>query len=434
VPGGRIKSRPALVFFHVHLEVCLTTATAVEARSGFRSLGLSSSLLSVLDRVGYHDPTPIQAAFIPRALKVLDIIGQAQTGTGKTAAFLLPFFETWKDRGLPGPEALVLCPTRELVVQVCEEAHKLSPSKHCRTVPIYGGQRMGVQLAAMKKGCTIAVGTPGRVIDHLSRGTLALNRVRYAVLDEADRMLDLGFRDDIRDILRRCPTDRQTLLLSATMPGPVLRLAQRYQREPVHINLSPEKPTVESIRQYFITVDKERKFELLLRLAAQEKPRQCIIFCERKIGAHRLFVKLRDHIKRVAVMHGDLPQPQRERIMKAFREGIVTYLVATDVVGRGIDVTGISHIFNYDLPADPENYVHRIGRTGRMGKDGVAFAFVTPEEGTELDRIEAFINLQITEQRLEDFEAYQPRVKVAEKPKPFVPVFGMRLKKYSRRL
>jgi ATP-dependent RNA helicase DeaD len=406
----------------------------VAPRSGFQSLGLAPSLLSVLHRVGYHNPTPIQSAFIPRALEGIDVIGQAQTGTGKTAAFLLPFFETWKDRGLPGPEAIILCPTRELVVQVCEEAHKLAPSKHCRTVPIYGGQRMGVQLANMRKGFTIAVGTPGRVIDHLSRGTLALNRIRYAVLDEADRMLDLGFRDDIRDILRRCPSERQTLLLSATMPAPVLRLAHRYQREPVHINLSPERPTVENIRQYYITVDKERKFELLLRLAAREKPRQCIIFCERKIGAHRLFVKLREHVKRVAVMHGDLPQPQRERIMKAFREGIVTYLVATDVVGRGIDVTGISHIFNYDLPDDVENYVHRIGRTGRMGKDGAAFAFVTPEEGKELDRIEAFINMQITEQRLDGFDAYEPRVKVAEAPKPYVPVFGRQLKRYSRRV
>jgi ATP-dependent RNA helicase DeaD len=416
------------------LEVRLTTATLAEAPSGFRRLNLSPSLLSVLDRVGYQNPTPIQAAFIPHALSGRDIIGQAQTGTGKTAAFLLPFFQTWKDRGLPGPEAIILCPTRELCVQVCEEARKLSPSKHCRTVPIYGGQRFGAQLALMKKGYTIAVGTPGRVLDHLSRGTLALNRVRYAVLDEADRMLDLGFRDDIRNILRRCPEERQTLLLSATMPEPVLRLAHRYQREPMHINLSPEKPTVENIRQFYITVDKERKFELLLRLAHREQPKQCIIFCERKIGAHRLYEKLQGRLKRVCVMHGDLPQPQRERIMKAFRDGELTYLVATDVVGRGIDVTGISHIINYDLPADVENYVHRIGRTGRMGKDGAAYAFVTPEEGDELTRIEAFVNTEITEHRLDGFEAYTPRVKTPDGHKPFVPVFGMRLKRYSRRL
>lgn len=412
----------------------MTTATVVEARSGFHALKLSPTLISVLDRVGYHAPTPIQAAFIPRALAGLDIIGQAQTGTGKTAAFLLPFFQAWKDKAQREPEALVLCPTRELVVQVCEEARKLAPSNKCRTVPIYGGQRMGVQLAAMRQGYSVAVGTPGRVIDHISRGTLALHRVRYVVLDEADRMLDLGFRDDIRDILRRVPQERQTLLLSATMPGPVLRLAQRYQRDPVHINLSPAKPTVESIRQFYITVDKERKFELLLRLAVREQPKQCIIFVERKIGADRLYEKLRGKLRRVAAMHGDLPQPQRERIMKQFRDGEVTYLVATDVVGRGIDVTGISHIINYDLPADVENYVHRIGRTGRMGKDGAAFAFVTPEEGKELTRIEEFINTQISEDRLEGFEAYTPRVKVPEEFKPAAPVFGRRLSRYSRRL
>jgi ATP-dependent RNA helicase DeaD len=416
------------------LEVCLTTASLVEARSGFHSLNLSPTLLSVLDRVGYQDPTPIQSAFIPRALAGQDVIGQAQTGTGKTAAFLVPFYQTWKDRGQPGPEALILCPTRELVVQVCEEAQRLTPTKKCRTVPIYGGQRFGVQLAAMKKGYTIAVGTPGRILDHLSRGTLVLGRVSYVVLDEADRMLDLGFRDDIRDILRRCPGERRTHLLSATMPAPVLRLAQRYQREPFHINLSPEKPTVETIRQFYITVDKERKFELLLRLMARERPRQCIIFCERKVGAHRLYEKLHGKVRRVAAMHGDLPQPQRERIMKQFREGEIAYLVATDVVGRGIDVTGISHIFNYDLPDDVENYVHRIGRTGRMGKDGVAFTFVMPEEGKELTRIEAFINQQVTEDRIDGFEAYAVRVKTPETPKPVAPVFGMRLKRYSRRL
>jgi ATP-dependent RNA helicase DeaD len=412
----------------------LTTAIAEKARSGFHSLDLSPTLLSVLDRVGYQDPTPIQTAFIPRALAGHDVIGQAQTGTGKTAAFLLPFFQTWKDKGLPGPEAMILCPTRELVVQVCEEATRLAPSKHCRTVPIYGGQRFALQLAAMKKGYSVAVGTPGRVLDHLSRGTLRLERVRYVVLDEADRMLDLGFRDDIRDILRRCPAERQTVLLSATMPAPVLRLAQRYQREPYHINLSPEKPTVASIRQFYITVDADRKFELLLRLAMREQPRQCIIFCERKIGAHRLYEKLRGHLPRVAAMHGDLPQPTRERIMKQFRDGEVKFLVATDVVGRGIDVTGISHIFNFDLPDDVENYVHRIGRTGRMGKDGAAFAFVTPEEGKELTRIEAFVNTQLTEDRIDGFEAYRVRVKAPEAPKPVAPVFGMRCKRYSRRL
>ena len=233
--------------------------------------------------------------------------------------------------------------------------------------------------------------------------------MRYVVLDEADRMLDIGFRPDIERILRRCPTQRQTLLLSATLPDPVLRLAQRYMREPVHINLSPDRITVENIRQFYFTVDPDKKFELLLRLLHREKPRQCIIFCERKRGADELYRDLCRYSKRAATMHGDLPQPQRERIMKSFRDGKIVFLVATDVVGRGIDVTGISHIINYDLPEDPENYVHRIGRTGRMGKDGVAYSFVTVEQGEQLNRIEGYINLLLTADQMEGFTCYTPR-------------------------
>jgi ATP-dependent RNA helicase DeaD len=415
----------------------LTTALLVERRSGFHALELSPPIRAALTRANYVEPTPIQAALIPEALAGRDVIGQAQTGTGKTAAFLLPFLNRWRDNNLPGPHALVLVPTRELVVQVAEEAHKLTPSKHCRTVPIYGGQRFREQLLRMKRGCDIAVGTPGRLLDHLSRGTLTLDRVRYVVLDEADRMLDIGFRPDIEKILRRCPKERQTLLLSATLPPPVLRLAQRYMCEPVHINLSPERATVESIRQSYITVDAGRKFELLLRVMDREKPRQCIIFCERKRWSDMLYSQLRHEHKKVAVMHGDLPQPQRDRIMQRFRDGSIVYLVATDVVGRGIDVTNISHIINYDLPHDPENYVHRIGRTGRMGADGVAIAFVTPEQGEQLTQIEAFINMQLTEERIDGFAAFTPRSVVQAEPAPpktGLPIFGRRNRRYSNRL
>jgi ATP-dependent RNA helicase DeaD len=322
-------------------------------------------------------------------------------------------------------------------VQVSEEARKLAPSRRCRAVPIYGGQPFREQLREMQKGLTIAVGSPGRVLDHLSRGTLSLEHVRYVVLDEADRMLDIGFRPDIEKILRRCPKDRQTLLLSATLPPPVLRLAQRYMREPRHINLSPSHVTVDSIRQSYFTVDGRRKFDLLLRVIEREKPRQCIIFCERKRYADELYRQLRDGRKRVAAMHGDLPQSSRDRIMQDFRDGKIVYLVATDVVGRGIDVTNISHIINYDLPHDPENYVHRIGRTGRMGADGVAIAFVTPEQGEELTAIEAFVNLQLREERMEGFEAFARRAKVAiAEPvrRPVMPVFGRTTRRYSRRL
>jgi ATP-dependent RNA helicase DeaD len=409
----------------------------VEPQGGFHALSLQPSVLAALTRAAYYEPTPIQAAFIPRALSGRDVLGQAQTGTGKTAAFLLPFFDRWRDRHEPGPQALVLAPTRELVVQVSEEARKLSPSRHCRAVPIYGGQPFRLQLSEMKKGCNIAVGTPGRVLDHLSRGTLSFDRVWYVVLDEADRMLDIGFRPDIEKILRRCPRQRQTLLLSATLPPPVLRLAQRYMNDPVHINLSPERPTVENIRQSFITVDAERKFDLLIHVLKRERPRQCIIFCQRKRSADALYRRLHKISKRFAAMHGDLEQPVRDRIMQGFREGRIACLVATDVVGRGIDVTGISHIINYDLPEDPENYVHRIGRTGRMGADGVAIAFVTPEQGKELTAIEGFINQVIREERIEGFKAFSPRLKVVpelEPPKPVVPAFGRSVRRYSRRL
>jgi ATP-dependent RNA helicase DeaD len=408
----------------------------VEPQSGFHALSLSPAIQAALHRARYLEPTPIQAAFIPVALTGRDVIGQAQTGTGKTAAFLLPFLNLWRDTNEPGPQALVLAPTRELVVQVSEEARKLSPSRHCRTIPIYGGQRIRQQLTEMKKGFHIAIGTPGRVIDHLSRGTLLLNRVRYVVLDEADRMLDIGFRPDIEKILRRCPSERQTLLLSATLPPPVLRLAQRYMNHPMNIDLSPEKLTVESIRQMYISVAEDKKFDLLLRVLDREKPRQCIIFCERKRWADELFRDLRHVHRLTATMHGDLEQPQRERIMQGFREGKITYLVATDVVGRGIDVTNISHIINYDLPHDPENYVHRIGRTGRMGADGVAIAFVTPEQGEQLTAIESFINKQIDEDRIEGFQALAPRPAKAkpEEPRPVNPVFGRRTRRYSNRL
>jgi ATP-dependent RNA helicase DeaD len=405
-----------------------------EFMTGFRSLGLCPELLGALERAGYLEPTPIQAALIPEALQGRDVIGQAQTGTGKTASFLLPFLNSWREDAGRGPQAIILAPTRELVVQVAEEAEKLTHDKECRTLAIYGGQRFREQLTGLQRGCALVVGTPGRVIDHLARGTLSLDQVRYVVLDEADRMLDIGFRPDIEKILRRCPAARQTFLLSATLPAPVLRLAQRYMIDPVNINLSPAKITVENIRQSYITVDEDRKFELLVRLLEQEQPRQCIIFVERKRWVEDLYRMLRLKRPRVAMMHGDLSQPMRNRIMAGFRSGKIVHLVATDVVGRGIDVKNISHVINYDMPQDPENYVHRIGRTGRIGADGIAFAFVTPDQGEQLTSIEGYINKQIEEVRLADFQAYEPRLPVPEAAtKPLVPVYGRRTKRYSKR-
>ncbi len=405
--------------------------------AGFRSLDLIAPLIDALDRAGYVDPSPIQSAVIPVAMTGKDVIGQAQTGTGKTAAFLLPFMNSWRGGDPSKPQAIVMAPTRELAVQVAEEGEKLSPSRHFKTVAVYGGQRFGGQLQKLRQGCTLIVGTPGRVNDHITRGTIDLSKIRYVVLDEADRMLDIGFRPQIEKIMRRLPTKRQTLLMSATLPSDVMKLKDRYMTAPEMINVSPQVLTVEKIVQKYMTVDEERKTELLIRVLDREKPRQCIIFVERKRGADRLYRNLKGHQGKAAAIHGDLPQPQRERIMAAFREAKIEVLIATDVMSRGIDVLGISHIINYDLPNDLENYVHRIGRTGRMGADGVAISFVTPEQGGQLTDIETTINHLIQADSIEGFEAFAPKLKVNKSDadvKPTKKVFGRVRRQYSNRL
>jgi len=427
----------------------------VAPRARFADMNLIRPLMDAIQFAGYEYATPVQEAVIPLAMRGRDVIGQAQTGTGKTAAFLIPFLNRWRPHNLHGPIGLVMCPTRELAVQVAEEAVKLAPSRRFRTVAVYGGARMGRQLEQLSQGCDLVVGTPGRMLDHLRRGSMTLSHVRYVVLDEADRMLDIGFRPDIEKILRKCPDRRQTLLMSATVPDSIKRLVHRYMKDPTHLNLSPGTLTVDKIRQTFITVDDEKKFELLLKVIERENPRQCIIFVERKRWADRLYRQMREPVPRTAVIHGDLPQSHREKIMAGFRAGKVRFLIATDVASRGIDVTGISHVINYDLPNDIENYVHRIGRTGRIGRDGVAIAFVTPEQGQHLTEIEVTINRLIEEDRIEGFQAYTPRKRRVDPPQPVVtesgevieappsdeppppakkPVFGRQNKRYSSRL
>jgi ATP-dependent RNA helicase DeaD len=375
----------------------------------FADLKLMRPLLEAIAYAGYQHPTPIQEAVIPPALRGHDVIGQAQTGTGKTAAFLIPFLNRWRPHKLRGPIGLVMTPTRELALQITTEAEKLAPSRRFRCVAVYGGTGMQRQRTALAQGCDLVVGTPGRVLDLLQRGSLTLTHVRYVVLDEADRMLDIGFRDDIERILRRCPAERQTLLMSATVPEPIKRLVHRYMKNPVHLHMTPEKLTVDKIRQSYFTVDPEKKFELLKRVIEREQPRQCLIFVERKRWADNLYRDLKRVIAKTAVIHGDLPQSQREKIMAAFRSGQIQYLIATDVMSRGIDVSNLSHVINYDLPTDIENYVHRIGRTGRIGKDGIAISFVTPDQGELLTNIERMINRLIEEDHIEGFVAVEPR-------------------------
>jgi ATP-dependent RNA helicase DeaD len=280
---------------------------------------------------------------------------------------------------------------------------------------IYGGQQMSSQVRKLQDGAQVIVGTPGRVIDMLQRGILKTNQIRYVVLDEADRMLDIGFRPDIERILRKVPVDRQTLLLSATMPPPVLRLCSRYMRDPINIDLSSDEISVDRIEQRYFTVDEDRKLGLLLRLLVREKPRQCLIFCQMKSGVRRLAAELGRRIRGVTAMRGDLPQNVRNRVMQGFRDGHIRILVATDVVGRGIDVRGISHVINYDIPEDTEAYVHRIGRTGRMGKDGKAFTLVTPEQGKLLTVIEVYMNKIIQPDEIEGYVACVPRSRETEK-------------------
>ncbi|HEY2827780.1 MAG TPA: DEAD/DEAH box helicase [Pirellulales bacterium] len=350
-------------------------------------------MLAALAAAGYSEPTPVQAGLIPRALAGVDVLGQARTGTGKTAAFTIPILEQLESGKKLGPQALVLVPTRELAVQVREEIVKLAHGRKTHSVALYGGKPIRGQIDKLRRGAEVVIGTPGRVLDHLARGTLELRDLKIVVLDEADRMLDIGFRPDIEKILRRCPQSRQTLLLSATVAPPVERLAQRYMRDPEMLNFSPKDVAVETIEQLYFTVDANRKFELLEKLLQREQPRQAIIFCRTKRGTEKIYQRLSKRLSDAATIHGDLPQGTRDRVMAGFRSGEVRYLVATDVVGRGIDVTNISHIINYDIPQFCDDYVHRVGRTGRMGREGVAYTFVTPEEGGELTRIEMRINL-----------------------------------------
>ncbi len=384
---------------------------------GFSDLGLSDTMLAALERAAYTEPTPVQEGIIPRALAGADVLGQARTGTGKTAAFAIPILEQVKPgrKGAP-PQALVLVPTRELAVQVRDEFDKLAHGRRARCVPVYGGKPIRGQLAKLQQGAEVVVGTPGRVLDHLARGSLDLRSIRMVVLDEADRMLDIGFRPDIEKILRRCPGERQTLLLSATVAPPVERLARTYMRDPEVMDFSPKTKAVDTIEQFYFTVDQERKFDLLVKLLQREQPDQAIVFCRTKRGTERIYRRLSKQFDAADMMHGDMAQSARDRVMKAFRAGQVKLLVATDVVGRGIDVTGISHIINYDIPQSSDDYVHRVGRTGRMGREGIAYTFVTTEEGGELTRIEILINRLLKRGEIEGFAAVATVVPTAGPP------------------
>ena len=383
-------------------------ATTTEGPSGFASLGLSELSQAALARAGFTQPSPVQAQLIPPAMQGRDCLGNAPTGTGKTAAFLLPIIEKVDDRERL-PQALILVPTRELAHQIGREFEKLSYGRRIRASAVVGGESMFKQIKLLQSGCQIVVATPGRLMDLMDRQSIRLDKVKFVVLDEADQMLDIGFRPAVESILDACPGPRQTFLLSATMPREVRDLTRRYLKDPADVRLihEDEDATIPAIRQAFVMVAPERKLELLFRLLEREQPTRAIVFCRTKHGADKVGNLLRNDGVKAEAMHGDLSQGQRNRVLAAFRSGRLTTLVATDVVGRGIDVPGISHVINFDIPEDPEHYVHRIGRTGRMGKDGAAVTFVLPDQGKLLDQIEKAISRNLDHDEVEGVPTFQ---------------------------
>ncbi|MEY3367280.1 MAG: ATP-dependent helicase DeaD [Bacteroidota bacterium] len=346
----------------------------------FRELGLSADILDTLIKKGFEHPTPVQERTIPLLLSGnKDIIAQAQTGTGKTAAFGLPIIERIVP-GLHKVQAIVLAPTRELANQVAEELESLKGKRDIRILPVYGGQGMETQLRQLKQGVDIVVATPGRAIDHLNRKTLRLDDVRFVVLDEADEMLNMGFIEDIEQILTHVPAQRRMLLFSATMPLPILRLATKFMGDYDEVKVQSKQESSVNVEQVYYEVFERDKLRALRRLIDTEDEFYALVFCRTRAGADRLASKLSGMGLDVEALHGDVTQAQRERILAKFKQGHSTILVATDVAARGIDINDLTHVINFDMPESPESYVHRIGRTGRAGKTGKAISFVTPGE------------------------------------------------------
>ena len=407
----------------------------------FAVLGVRKSLLRGLAEAKFETPSEIQALLIPKALTGVDLLGQARTGTGKTAAFSIPILQR-AEKGL-SIQAIILVPTRELAVQVDAEIKRLGQFTPIRSVPVYGGQKITAQMKFLKHGPEILVGTPGRVIDLLDRRIIRFDNVRYVVLDEVDRMLDIGFRDDIRNILSRVKGIRsqdegaesatpqaddhppQTIFVSATISDEIEKLARRYMREPVEKLIAPgadDKPTVEKVEQYYLSAEPWDKYRLLRSLLEKENPDLAIVFTRTKRGAEKVAKRLHADGIECREIHGNLAQNKRDHVMKGFRHGKFDVLIATDLASRGIDVADISHIINYDIPDDPEVYVHRVGRTARMGARGKAFTFVQKDQGDELTKIENLINMVIPQAQVEGFEPRPPPADWTEN-KPGMPTF-----------
>jgi ATP-dependent RNA helicase DeaD len=361
----------------------------------FADLGLSEAILSALRDVGYESPSPIQEQAIPELLTGRDVIGQAQTGTGKTAAFGLPMLD-FVDPEDPDTQALVLTPTRELCIQVTQALRTYGKYRGLDPVAIFGGAPIRTQQAQLKQGAQIVVGTVGRVLDLISRHSLSLLACRYLVLDEADEMLDLGFLEDVERILGMTPNGRQTALFSATMPAEIRSLAERHLYDPVTVKVKSATLTIDTVEQFFVETKPADKTDMLARVLEAERPDQAIVFVRTKIRCEQLFRTLRDRGMNVKALHGDMTQGGRDGVMISFKSGRVQILVATDVAARGLDISTVTHIINFDIPTSPDVYVHRIGRTGRVGRSGRAITFVEPRQARDLAAIERHANTHIS--------------------------------------
>lgn len=353
----------------------------------FKELGISQPIMRALEKMGFEEATPIQGETIPLAMQGMDVIGQAQTGTGKTAAFGIPILEKidTKQRSI---QALIVAPTRELAIQVAEEINRLAKFIGIRALPVYGGQHMDRQIRSLKDRPQIVVATPGRLLDHLRRKTIRVDNVQTAVLDEADEMLNMGFIDDIREILKSIPEEKQTLLFSATMPKEIRDIATNLMKDPKEVKIKAKELTVENIVQYFIEIPEKFKFDTLSNHLDINDPDLAIVFARTKKRVDEVAEGLQVRGFRAEGIHGDLTQGKRMSVLNKFKHGRVDVLVATDVAARGLDISGVTHVYNFDIPQDPESYVHRIGRTGRAGRMGEAISFITPREMAHLKLIE----------------------------------------------
>ncbi|TCP27046.1 ATP-dependent RNA helicase DeaD [Scopulibacillus darangshiensis] len=365
----------------------------------FSELTISDAIFKATEKMGFDDMTPIQEKAIPLALSGVDLIGQAQTGTGKTAAFGVPLVEA-ADPMNKDVQGIIIAPTRELAIQVADELNALGRYKKVVTLPVYGGQDIQKQIRSLKKRPSIISATPGRLLDHIKRRTIRLDNIKQVVLDEADEMLNMGFIDDIRAVLEKTPSERQTLLFSATMPKPIRLLAEQFMKNPDRVKIQAKTLTVDMIDQSFVKVREREKFDVLTRFLDIHSPERAIVFGRTKRRVDELHEALQKRGYTAEGIHGDLTQAKRDQVLRRFKNDQVDLLVATDVAARGLDISNVTHVYNFDLPQDPESYVHRIGRTGRAGKTGLALTFITPSEMPHLKAIEA-----VTKQRMKEEKA-----------------------------